>query len=199
MKINNIQNYTNFKGITNVTANDVKGEIERFTFLSMQLNDKETNDLTRLKELVKLRPETSKKFEDVMTLSYSRIGNHNVLLLDGNLLPNGETLNGLRNAYYEGKLSEEFFNREEKFAIKAYTFLADITKRLMNQNKPLDCDTLGKVKVFQEGCENIKQHSIQEREAMIYMTDTMREHVPFQKVAGFFNRMIAKRMTKYFL
>ena len=199
MKINNIQNYTNFKGITNVTANDVKGEIERFTFLSMQLNDKETNDLTRLKELIKLRPETSKKFEDVMTLSYSRIGNHNVLLLDGNLLPNGETLNGLRNAYYEGKLSEEFFNREEKFAIKAYTFLADITKRLMNQNKPLDCDTLGKVKVFQEGCENIKQHSIQEREAMIYMTDTMREHVPFQKVAGFFNRMIAKRMTKYFL
>ncbi len=199
MKVNCIHNINNFKGYQNIVVNDTKGDIERFTLLSLQLNDEGEKDLTRFRNLMKMRvSKTNSDLDDVMVVAYTRLGHIKYITLDNNLIMDGQQLRELKYNYDTGACSEELFKREETFALKAYTFLADITKRLMNQNRPITQDIKGRVKIFQKACELLKRNNVEDKAAMMYMTDSILSDIPFQKVAGILNKIINRTMQIYF-
>ena len=130
MKINNINN-TNFNGYKNVIHNDVSQDNIRFTFLSMQLNDNGVKDLAELRKIQQLQNLDTNN--DVLSLFYSKkSGSKEFFYFNGNPLFLGGELRNL----WELCSDRDAYKLEEKAALKAYTLIASLTKRMMNSGLP---------------------------------------------------------------
>lgn len=200
MRINKIQNHNySFKGYKAILANDKKGDIERISYLGMLLDNNGTPDLSRYHEVLKLKPVQDGQMSDVLTLAYARLGYDKIFVLDNSRLLLDEELMNLKELVNKKKCSMEFFQKEERFAIKAYTFLSDLTSRLMNQNIPVTGNTVEQAKVFRQGYLNMLEVIQSERCAADMMQNTVCYGVPFQQVSGLINKIIQKSMKRYFL
>ncbi len=200
MRINKIQyNNFSFNGYRAILANDKKGDIERISYLGMLLDDCGSPDLSMYHEVLKLKPIQDKRFNNILTLIYNRLGDNKMFILDNNMLLLDDELRNLRMLTTTGKCSFEFFKKEENFAIKAYTFLSDLTHRLMNQNIPVTGNIAERANVFSQSYFNLLEIIKDGKYAADFMQNTACNGVPFQKVAGFMNKIIQKSMEHYFL
>ena len=199
MRINNIKNNIKFNGYKCIIANDsnIKGSPERLMYISMILNNEGTSDLDKYHEIIKLKSVSDNNTGDVLNLIYHRVNNARTFLIDDATLPFGDYLKFLRDKYLKGECSQEFFSKEESFALKTYTFLADLTKRIMNQNIPMYSSSQDKVRVMTSGIENLIKLSIEPEAARCFMFAAFYNCIPYQKIAGSLNRLIQKSMEHY--
>lgn len=137
MQINN-NSSVNFNGYKNAITNSAKvSKNEGYSFLSMQLDNVGKNDLDLWKNFQqKLFGEN--KPSDILTIQ----------LFQGF----GEQLIHLGNKCIDPQLYSEESEKEMNL-MKTYTWLADLTKRIMNENKLLNNRDM--YKVFQASFTNI--------------------------------------------
>lgn len=199
MRINNVQNNMSFNGYKCIIAKDTyqKGSPERLMYMSMILDNEGIPDLDRYRELMKHQPVADGNTGDIINLMYYRLNDARTFMIDNAILPFGDYLKFLREKYLKGECSQEFFNKEDKFAIKACTFLADLTKRIMNQNAPIYSTNQDKVRVMMSGVENLKRLALHPDTAHYFMLDAFNNSIPYQKIAGSFNKLIQKSMEHY--
>ena len=200
MRINNVQNNISFNGYKCIIAKDAhpKGSPERLMYMSMILDNEGIPDLDRYHELMKYKPiPADRSTGDVINLMYYRLNDNRSFMIDDAILPFGDYLKFLREKYLKGECSQEFFNKEDKFAIKACTFLADLTKRIMNQNAPISSTNQDRIRVMMSGIENLKRLSLPPDTAHYFMLDAFNNSIPYQKIAGSFNKLIQKSMEHY--
>lgn len=138
MEIRNINSTTNFNGYRNLMTNSAKvSKKEGFTFLSMQLNNLKKNDL-EIWQSIQRNLFFNNKPSDVFTVEHlNGFGNEMLLLGDRGIDP---------NVY--PKQSEK-----EMLLMKAYTWMADLTKRIMNDNALIKDN--GQFNVFHKTIANI--------------------------------------------
>lgn len=199
MRINNVQNNISFNGYKCIIAKDTyqKGSPERLMYMSMILNNEDIPDLDHYQELMKHKPVADGNTGDIINLMYYRLNDNRSFMIDNTILPFGDYLKFLRDKYLNGECSYEFFSKEDKFATKACTFLADLTKRIMNQNTPISSTSQDKVRVMMSGIENLKRLALNHFTAHYFMLDAFNNRIPYQKIAGSFNRLIQKSMEHY--
>ena len=164
----------------------------------MILDNEEIHDLDRYHELMKYKPiPADRSTGDVINLMYYRLNDNRSFMIDDTIVPFGDYLKFLREKYLNGECSQEFFSKEDKFAIKACTFLADLTKRIMNQNAPIYSTSQDRIRVMMSGIENLKRLSLPHDTAYYFMLDAFNNSILYQKIAGSFNRLIQKSMEHY--
>lgn len=137
MQINNTPS-VNFNGYKNLMTNSARAsKNEGFTFLSMQLDNIGKNDLDIWKN-VQERLFGQYKPSDIFTIELIEFfGNRTLLLADKNIDPNKYTKQ----------------SSQEMSLMKAYTWMADLMKRVMNENYPVK--DKGTFDVFHKTIANI--------------------------------------------
>lgn len=137
MQINN-NSSVNFHGYKNLITNSAKtSRNEGYSFLSMQLDNVGKNDLDLWKNFQQKLFE-EKKPSDILTIQlFQAFGDHMIHLGNNCIDPN--------------LYSEE--PEKEMSLMKSYTWLANLTKRIMNDNKLINNRDL--YKVFQASFANL--------------------------------------------
>lgn len=194
MKINynSKQSFSGYKNVLALTA--LSNNNESVAYMTMQLTNEGKEDLKNfqnLKSLANLPKEAINN--DVLSLFYKNSGNDSgCFILDKNRIASGEILLGLEN-----NLTRETYKPIESWTTKAYTFLADLTKRMANNSNGEHHD--GEItKVMKTGFDVLKGILVDEKSAMDILNFTVRENLPFQKTAGFINQAISNTMKVFF-
>lgn len=181
-----------FKGYSNIITNDIKMDVGRVAFISMQLNNDGAQDLTELRNTNKMS--FIENNSDVLSLVYSKFeGRPERLFFNGKSLYLGDELL---------KLGEECgdnynYQREEKASMKAYTLMASLTKRMMN-NSNFNVDE-GFARVFKDifmFLLNPAATNFIRVNAMLQ--DSIQFGEPLKNTASFFNEVISQNMKKFF-
>ena len=194
MKIFNNLTNTNFKGYKNVISTDLKDDRLRFMFFSLQLNDEGNKDLTKFREIKKMISGLTKSQieDDVLTLTYKLIP------IEGEILTLDNTKMSLADDLFhlEKTLPALKYKSEEDFNIKAYTFLANLTRRMMkNGLYEKDRDI---TKVISSTINKYKIMMNSEKNAFEIINYALLKNKPCDKIAYSFNRGIYKNMEKFF-
>ena len=135
MNITNISNQT-FNGYKNLIADHSKvGDAESATII-MQLDNLGTNDLEKYEELKQKIPNIQDT-DDILALTYYKRHKNDpgTLMINDAIMLRGEELSDLEDNYDEYFSSFENYKTEEGNTLKLYTFLANLTKRIANDNK----------------------------------------------------------------
>ena len=199
MRINNIKNYPCFKGYHSIIADASGGNLLNIMHISAVLNNENSSDLAQFQELMKSHPVPLDNTENLLSLTYfDRFdGNCGVFLNDSRIIL-GDELLFLRNKYKNGEIRKDFFKNEERFSLKAHTFLAALTKKIMNCNKPIDYNMAEQVNLVLNAIANLKSAiGTDEMTSFQYMNMAIRKNLPFQEIAGIFNRLLQKSMEHY--
>lgn len=183
-----------FKGYNNIITNNIKFDNQgsRLAFISMQLNDEGAKDLTEFRAINEMSFTDTKN--DVLTMMYSKLG------------PMPDRLFFNEKSLYLGdelsKLQEECgdtynYKREENASMKAYTLMASLTKRMMN-DATFKVDE-GFSKVYREllmfFSESLSKNPMQVNDMLqqcVYFGE------PLKNTASFFNDFININMKKFF-
>ena len=201
MKITKIS--PNFTGYSNILASGIMsqqdGRPEVHHFFTMQLDDVGTPDLKEFKELKKMYGVYGAEADSpFLTVLFSDIGTNKVkYYLDSMRIRSGAALKKLEEkSIATGDL--ESFARTKTFHMRAYDFLASITRRMMNDNFgvrrneffPYVCNSA------QNTLSRIMQS---DRNATQFMYVALNgENIPFQVISKNINEKIVKTM-KIFL
>lgn len=194
MKINNCTT-PNFTGYRNVISDDIRGTNFRIAHLSMQLNDEGEKDLSKWKTIQKHfnkidRPE----FKDIISLLYVEDSTEtDYLFLSDKQLVFGQEL-AKKCLKSLGTSKEKDYLEEEKVTLKAYTLLASLTRRLMQQSIPSE-DFYNKGRVFERIYFSLSELMNQDAAASYLDRSLSKTH---EKVAEFFNTGIQKTMKQFF-
>lgn len=197
MKImnNNNNNNINFKGYKNAIYNKVDDDQYKLRFMSMELNNDGCKDLTEFKEMQKLcgRSENG----DILHCIYAKLPDSNgALFLDGYTLFNGIELKKLYEQYSDLDGYKDVYKQEEKAALKAYTLLASITRRMM-ENSLCTMDG-GMGKVIQSAMEAYSPLFSDKNSTFDFLHTSLLKPSPLEHVAEFFNNYVAKNMKQFF-
>ncbi len=192
MRINNI-NKTNFNGYKNVIHNDFSFPEGRFMFMSVQLNNEDgIEDLKALNTIQRIQG--MEQPSDVMNIFYSKKpAQKNFFFFNGKPLFLGYELRSL----WEHRDQIENYKTEENAALKAYTLIASLTRRMMYNG--LSQKDRSYPKVVQSAMEtymkifttnpasifNLIQHSIIENKSV-------------ERTAEAFNRLVDRNMKIFF-
>lgn len=207
MKINriNINTYNkNFKGYTNVYGSNMYiTDGSRFNFISMQLNNDKKEDL---KEYINIRRmmNVPKEEADIPLLTFSNFFDSlnekkpkkECLYLNDKYIYSGEEL--AQRQTNDGKTIPSYlYKQEEKIHLRLYTFLADLTKRIMQdsyfeRNELINALRLHNFMSFARFVPNIELPLKLEHVAF------ENNVVPYQKVAEGLNEKIASTMKDFF-
>ena len=197
MKINNYN--PNFTGYTNVFASELNTTIGKYSLLSMKLDDIGTKDLTAYKELKKMQllPQEIVN-KDTLTLLLTKVGDKiKILFFNDMRTASGKNLKSFERA---AKTAQEIKNYklEEKIHMKAYTFLAKLTRRLMNENHEIKRD-VDFYKVLNSSQANIASLFKDQKFANDFMILSIEDgQTPFQIVAKKINDKITNTMNAFF-
>ena len=205
MKINSVNNI-NFQGYKNLISHGTTNCDGKIMYMAMELFDDEKNkDLSAFREIKNMiLPDGCT--DDVITFTFAKHGESNeALFLDGITVPDDMDLKICRK-----KMSNETFEYYEKVAMKIYTLLASLTKRIMNEVEisKITLEMIEKTKQERnEGMNKVldKFSTVtfflargNKQTARSFMETSLFSCVPPQKIANSFHRKINKRMLKYF-
>ena len=133
MKISNNYNTPNFKGFKNLISFNQEAQGNRLSMFAVQLDNEGTNDLDKYKKLAEYpRCFTKADIDDTIMCVYSENPAHRAMFLNNDILLNGHELEEVAT-----KLDDDDFKQIETGYLKAYTLIADLTKRIISNNKPL--------------------------------------------------------------
>ena len=190
MRINNPLNIS-FHGYKNLIHNDITNGPFKLMFMTMQLDNKDGNDLVELNSIRTLEKNPEKN--DVLNVVYSSIrGIREIFLFDGRSMFLGNELKDL----YETSGHLKAYKKEEKASLKAYTLLASLTKRIMQNGLiKTDCDYAHVVRNMMESylkfSDNIGSvHNL--IQASIWQNNKP------EKTAAAFNKFIVHNMEIFF-
>lgn len=199
MKIQNITQHQNFRGYKNFFCGDTHNDIARFSFISAQLDNNGTRDLDKLIEIKKsmaaINAECINTAADVFTLTYTNapfLGEN--IHLDMTLLPAGEDLEVMDILKPYDKFNKKYFD----FAMKAYTFMADITRKmqenpLYNSDANLKKVFMSTIAVFDNFFGNDK--ALSEK----FLTQATNTNLEYSHIARNLNAVINETMKKFLL
>ena len=195
MKINNLS----FTGYSNIISSEIPTDNGKYMLLSMKLDDVGTQDLTAYRNLKSMRAMPLDVVnKDTLTLFQPRVNRDlSMLFFNDEALLTGNGLKKLEErACSMGKLED--IKPSIKFHMKAYTFFADLTRRLMNENNPVkrDVDFYNVFFSAKAALSNVFKDSKTAEQFMIMALDGY--DAPFQVVAKNFNDSIAKTMRAFF-
>ncbi len=187
MKITN-QNNIQFQGYKNLIHNNLRSDYMHMMFMSMQLDNKEHNDLDEFNQVRKLMGKESDS--DVLNVVFSKFADREgFLFFDNRSMYSGEELIELsKNVLYK---------QEEKATLKAYTLLASITRRMM-QNGLCQTDS-GFKNVVQSSIESfVKLLGADSSKIFTLIQSSVIENKQIERTAEEFNNIIVRRMSKFF-
>lgn len=188
-------NTQNFRGYKNLLHTDlVSYPNSRFLMMSMQLNDEDGhNDLSYFKKMFRdfNLPET-----DVISLIYAKpTGSKARYILNNVPLLSSKELAFINNSPNLEFMTKNDCKAAEKFNIRAYTLLAQLTKRLMNISM---VSSDGEMQhTIQVVADLLKESLSTVNNVMSVIMYAVNEKKPFQKSALEINRRIDSRMQKY--
>ena len=196
MNINNISNQT-FNGYKNLLADHSQvGDAESATIV-MQLDNLGTNDLEKYNE-IKQRIPNIQGTDDILALTYTKRHKDDVgmLMVNDALMLRGEELSNLENDYKQYFSSFENYKTEERNTMKLHTFLANLTKRIANDNNlGIDIDyrkvAFTAHKIFQSITGDATV-------AFQYLQSVLNKGMPPQRVAQKLNTELTKSMLPFF-
>ena len=126
MKINNLTTNTNFNGYKNLISYNIKSDGECFAYLGFQVDNNGVKDLDKWHEVLKhfdYDGDISPK-DDTVIFTYARsYGYEPGVRLNSCVLADSELLN-------DDTIPENF----KKASIKGYQFIANLTRRIMNDS-----------------------------------------------------------------
>ncbi len=194
MKVNNCTTPM-FRGYKNIIADDIKGSDFRITHITMQLDDSVEKDLSKWKTIRKhFSQKQIPEFEDIISLiSIQDCSQKKYLLLNDRSLPFGDELAHER-AKSIGTKKEKAYLEKEKVAIKAYTLLASLTRRLM-QGAESDGDFYNRSRVLSKIYFSLSRMLNVENTGFLLSRDLSKSP---EKVAQIFNNMIDNTMRVFF-
>lgn len=140
MKISPI-NQQNFTGYTNVISSEINTKNVRHLILAMKLNDDVYPDLSNFRKIKSIYQYNPNEINsDIIKISYleTPIVDYGILSVDNIILLNKDSLKSVKEST-EGPIAKALYNGVEKAYLTAYSFLADITKR-MSKNKAFTKD-----------------------------------------------------------
>lgn len=191
---NNIINPA-FSGYKNVIANNIESsDGSRMAFITMQLNDEGSKDLTQLREIRKYVPEKRANDNDILTLMYSKFRHQpEGLFFDGRSMYLGDELLMLRE-----ECGDTYnYKREETAAMKAYTLMASLTKRMKN-DKILIRDS-GMGNVIQNMAINLSNGDVSKlKSVMDFLSLSIQQGNLLKSTASFFEDVVLQNMSKFF-
>lgn len=180
MQINNSSSI-NFNGYKNLMTTSARvSKNEAFTFLSMQLDNFGKNDLEIWKNLQQNLFSVKNPSDVFTTELFEGFGKLNLYLGDKSIDPNK----------YKN-------SNKNKFIMEAYTWMADLMKRIMNENHPVKDS--GAFKVFNETVENILpllENKQKLANDFVLLSQNPKNHP--QETAGLIKESINKIMLDYF-
>ena len=187
---------TSFKGFKNIIANKISSSYNDngIAYVSMQLNDEGTNDLTQYKALKTMLELPQEDIDcDVITFTHmKREGKSSLLIMNNQNLLLGEELRFIRENPSKFKLTPSEYKKEEKICLRAYTFLASLTKRMMNTNLSSTDSEMGKV--IKETHKTFTIILRNPHTAFELINNGLLSLVHFQEIAADLNKTIAKTM-----
>lgn len=192
MKVNNINN-TSFKGYKNIISDVIQGDNRRLIYFSAQLNNANgVKDLDYYRKIIENYPRFQKKSPtDIATCLYIQNGNSDRMSLNLIPLPWGEELLDMEPA-----LPPALYKMEEDIALKSYTLLASLTKRMMHNNL---CNKDKNIASVFSNLLDILGHFGNDRQTAYTIAESsLRENKPFDKLALFLNRRIQHSMNTFF-
>ena len=194
MKINNCSTPV-FTGYKNVISDDIKDSNFRIAHLSMQLDDVGEKDLSEWKSIQKHYTKFQKpEFEDIISLLYVQDStNKDYLFLGDRSIYLGNEL-AQKRAQSLGTVKEKAYLEEEKITLKAYTLLASLTRRLMQDSIP-DVDFYNRARVLSKIYFSLSELMNQETAGTLLNKSLSNTH---EKVSEFFNSGISKTMKRFF-
>ncbi len=193
MKITNNYNMPAFRGYKNLISytNEAKGN--RLALFSVQLDNNGTKDLDNYKKLAQYnRNFTKADIDDTLMCLYSENPNGASMYLNNDLLLNGEELEEIAE-----KMPADEFEPIEAGYMKAYTQLADLSKRIINEKAPRVRDMgfqkviLQSLRMLTNLCDGDAGSAYNIIQASIY-------NVKPPKTLSIINSAISKALKNYF-
>ena len=191
MRINNFNNKS-FYGYKNVIHNDIETDSFKFMFLSMQLDDNGAKDLTEFRKIRTLEKKSADT--DVLNVIYSKIKYKPAFFFfDGRAMYSGEELKQLSEQYSYSNV----YKQEERATLKAYTLIANITKRMMHNALTEMNGNIGKV--MQSAMESF-MNIVSSNPASIFnmLHGSILENKQLDKTAAQINKLIVQNMDVFF-
>lgn len=189
MKINKLTTNTNFNGYKNLIGYGYKNKYEEFAYLGFQLDNNGTKDLDKWHEILKLfeyEGEITSK-DDTVIFTYAKVPQ----------LEGGIRLNSCALAD-SGLLNDEYYpDKNKKSTIKAYQFVANLTKRIMNDNL-FNFEYKAMAQVAQGLFEEMKEIFKDEKTAKDFLIKGTLKLKKEQETAARINRGVQKIMEKTF-
>lgn len=199
MKIQKLQNIS-FKGFSNIISlQNAPVDDKMITYISAKLDNEGTADLDKLKEICCMK-NIPLDFCDnqVLTLMYiyDKTKCNDALYFQDKHLYWGDKLKEFSQKHTNKMMSSEDYKAVEKFHMKTYTFLADITKRIASSQFNNEDDKISMV--IKRLFKSLQKASGSEQEAFYLLRAGCMKISPFQEVSGGFYRAIIKTMENFF-
>ena len=205
MKINSLSNIQ-FKGFDNIcTAADIPVGTKRVSYIACHLNDDGADDLSKYNELRRMQGYTHDfQKKDVVVITYIKDlkNNSDHILLGDKDMYWGDELMQLKDKFVPKEISEAKYEKIEALHLKAYTFLANLTKRLMNHQ--FENEDINYRKVIKETYDIFSALHINclpvfsPSEAYKLVEIGCLKTFSFQKLASSFNKGIDHTMKHFF-
>ena len=176
--------------------NNMDSPMYNFRFISLELNDEGCKDLTEFKKLQSLCG--NQDCGDTFHLVNSQVYNSDeFLFLNGRSMFNGRELKALYEQYADLDGYKDVYKNEEAAALKAYTLIASITRRMMENSLCLMDG--GITKVFQSALDILTPMlNNNKNQAFKVLQKSLMDNTPLEHVAESFNNYVAKNMKQFF-
>ena len=193
-----------FKGYTNIiSAEKVQVDGMITSYLAMKLDDEGENDLTKLRELREMQGyPPNLRNDDILTLTHVQYNNSEDIFLSEKQMCWGEQLRTIKEDLVPDYVPKSYYDKIEAAHLKAYTLLANLTKR-MSFDK-FENEDINIKRVIETVNLNLLQlHSRHHRlfnmkEAFELTSVGCLKYFKFQPLAAKFNRKITETMTAFF-
>ena len=188
-----------FKGISNPISNRVKAQNGHFHVLSVQIDNIDTKDLDRYRDIKQRLNFHPKDVEgDVLTITQIEMDNGvNQLFINDKPVLLGSELRELSEHEFKTEAEKQAYKAEESAHIKLYTFIADITKRMTNLKKLLIDEDMHHV--AQDTFINLSViFNNNDRFAHNIVYESLLHPKPFQDHAYQINKFVQKSMKIFF-
>lgn len=192
--MNIINNSSSFRGYTNVISNQISDDKFRFGFFAAELNDADGfQDLTEYKRLQRLAPQlkTHSSNDNVLFSLYTEIPQGQKLFLNTKSMYFGDELNAIKS-----ELPKEYFAGEECATLKAYTLLASLSRRMMQNSLCVRDAGIGQV--FQSAMVTLSVLIDNQQKAFKLLEEAVFRNQKLDILGDFFNTVVQKSMRNYF-
>ena len=184
----------NFKGFSNPLSNSVTMPNGNIHTLSVQLDNIGTEDLNQYREYKRMLGFPKEEiYGDVLTMTYANTYDNEHFFVNDKPILTGIDMARLNEYDFVSKETRAEYKNEEKLLIKLYTFLARVTKTLMNE-KTLEIDE-SMSQVVKEAFYNLSVSLNNNKAAMTIIQDARLYPKPFQQNSQRINRFIDKSMS----